>query len=59
MLQLSQGYPTCSTNSLPLYRQSTEKWGVSGVNPKGGMLLFPALGGIGDEGRHCQKMKKF
>ncbi len=26
------------------YRQSNEKWGVSGVNPKGGMLLFRALG---------------
>jgi hypothetical protein len=26
---------------------------------KGGMLLFPALGGLGDEGRHGQKMKKF
>ena len=25
----------------------------------GGMLLFRALGGIGDEGRHGQKMKKF
>ena len=23
------------------------------------MLLFPTLGGLGDEGRHGQKMKKF
>ena len=41
------------------YRQSNEKWGVSGVNPKGGMLLFRALGGLGDECRHGRKMKKF
>jgi hypothetical protein len=26
---------------------------------KGGMFLFPALGGLGDEGRHGKKMKKF
>ncbi len=26
---------------------------------KGGMLLFPALGGLRDEGRHGQKKKKF
>ena len=30
-----------------------------GVNPKGRMLLFWALGGLGDEGRHGRKMKKF
>ena len=41
------------------YRQSNEKWGVSGVNPKGGMLLFRALGGARNEGRQGQKMKKF
>ena len=41
------------------YRQSNEKWGVSGVNPKGGMLLFRALGGARNEGKHGQKMKKF
>jgi hypothetical protein len=26
---------------------------------KGGMLLFPALGGLGDESRHGQRTKKF
>jgi hypothetical protein len=26
---------------------------------EGGMLLFPALGGLRDEGRHGQKTKKF
>jgi hypothetical protein len=26
---------------------------------KGGMLLFPALGGLWDEGKHGQKIKKF
>jgi hypothetical protein len=26
---------------------------------KGGMLLFPALGGLRDEGWHGQKTKKF
>ena len=41
------------------YRQSNEKWGVSGVNPKGGMLLFRALVGARNEGRQSQKMKKF
>jgi hypothetical protein len=29
------------------------------VTPKGGMLLFWALGGLRDEGRQGQKMKKF
>ncbi len=41
------------------YHQSAEKWGVSGLTPKGGMLLFRALGGLWDEGRQGQKMKKF
>ncbi len=29
------------------------------MTPKGGMLLFRALGGLGDEVRHGQKAKKF
>ena len=29
------------------------------MNPKGGMLLFRALGGARNEGRQGQKMKKF
>ena len=29
------------------------------MNPKGGMFLFRALGGLGNEGQQGQKMKKF
>jgi hypothetical protein len=34
-------------------------WGWPLKAKKGGMLLFPALGGLWDEGRHGQKAKKF